>query len=192
VKLWVRSNQWFYWCSYAVFLITYITLVCCDGVRRSWPANIICLAIFTMAFSYMAGTISSFYDTQSVLVAVGITAAVCLSVSLFAIQTRIDFTMCSGLIFAFCMVFIFFGFACLITYLATGPSYAHYVMHCVYGGLAAGLFSLFLVFDTQMVIGGHKRRYQLSPEEYIYGALQLYVDVVNLFIIMLGLFGNRN
>jgi protein lifeguard len=43
-----------------------------------------------------------------------------------------------------------------------------------------------------MVVGGHKRRYQLSPEEHIYGALQLYVDVVNLFIIILGLFGKRS
>lgn len=53
------------------------------------------------------------------------------------------------------------------------------------------LFRQFLVFDTQMVVGGNKRRYQLSPEEYIYGALQLYVDVVNLFIIILGLVGGK-
>jgi len=50
----------------------------------------------------------------------------------------------------------------------------------------------FLVFDTQMVVGGKHRRYQLSPEEYIYGALQLYVDIVNLFILLLGLVGKRN
>ena len=34
-----------FYCS-AVFLVTYITLVCCPGVRRSYPANFICLAIF--------------------------------------------------------------------------------------------------------------------------------------------------
>jgi len=188
IKHWVQNNSWFYWCSYAVFLVTYITLVCCDGVRRRWPANIICLVIFTAAFSYMAATITSFYDTQSVLIALGITAAVCLAISLFAIQTKIDFTMCSGLIFALCAVLFFFGIACMITYLVSGPNY---IMHCVYGGLAAVVFSMFLVFDTQMVVGGQKRRYQLSPEEYIYGALQLYVDVVNLFIIILGLVGGK-
>jgi hypothetical protein len=188
VKDWVRRNSWFYWCSYAVFLVTYITLVCCDNVRRRWPANFICLTIFTMAFSYIAATITSYYDINSVMIALGITAAVCLSISLFAIQTKIDFTMCSGLIFALAMVLFFFGIACMITYFVSGPNY---ILQCVYGGLAAIVFSLFLVFDTQMVVGGSNRRYQLSPEEYIYGALQLYVDVVNLFIIILGLVGGK-
>jgi len=39
--LWPLVNR----CS-AVFLVTYITLVCCEGVRRRWPGNFICLAIF--------------------------------------------------------------------------------------------------------------------------------------------------
>lgn len=33
------------------------------------------------------------------------------------------------------------------------------------------------------------RKHELSPEEYIYGAMQLYCDVVNLFMIFLSLFG---
>jgi hypothetical protein len=187
VREWVQRNNWFYYCAYGVFLVTYITLVCCDSVRRRWPSNIICLAIFTLAFSYMAGTISSFYSTESVLIALGITAAVCLAISLFAIQTKIDFTMCSGLLFALCMTLMFFGLACMIFYLVAGPSR---ILQCVYGGLAALVFSLFLVFDTQMVVvGGQKRKYELSAEEHIYGALQLYLDIVYLFLIVLSLFG---
>jgi len=41
-----------------------------------------------------------------------------------------------------------------------------------------------------MLIGG--RKYQLSEEEYVYGALQLYMDIVYLFIIILSLFGAGN
>jgi len=40
-----------------------------------------------------------------------------------------------------------------------------------------------------MVVGGKKRRYQLSAEEHIYGALQLYLDVVNLFLLILSIVG---
>ena len=36
------------------------------------------------------------------------------------------------------------------------------------------------------------RKYELSPEEYISGALQLYIDVVYIFIIILGFSGNNN
>ena len=48
----------------------------------------------------------------------------------------------------------------------------------------------FLVYDTQMVVGG--RKHQLGPDEYIYGAVQLYLDVVYLFLIILSLFGKKN
>lgn len=47
----------------------------------------------------------------------------------------------------------------------------------------------FLIFDTQQVMGG--RKYELSPEEYIYGALQLYIDVVYIFLIILGFMGKK-
>jgi len=47
----------------------------------------------------------------------------------------------------------------------------------------------FLIFDTQMIVGGQKRRYQLSPEEHIFGALQLYLDIVYIFLIVLSLVG---
>ncbi|KAH9519235.1 hypothetical protein Btru_075017 [Bulinus truncatus] len=61
----------------------------------------------------MTATISSFHSTEIVLIAAGITAAICLSISLFAIQTKIDFTMCSvtvvcssdGLVFLWLVLF---------------------------------------------------------------------------------------
>lgn len=192
IKVWMRSgaNQAVYWVSYAVFLTTYIILVCIPKVRRQVPYNYITLAVFTLALTYMTATISSYHSTYIVLVAIGITAAVCLAISLFAIQTKIDFTMCSGLLFVLCMVLFFFGISVLICYLVTGNSFATYVMNCVYGGIAALVFGLFLAYDTQMLVGG--RKYELSEEEYVYGALQLYIDVVYLFIIILSLFGLAN
>ena len=48
----------------------------------------------------------------------------------------------------------------------------------------------FLIYDTQMIMGGKK--HELSPEEYIYGALQLYIDVVYIFIFLLSLMGKSN
>ena len=53
-----------------------------------------------------------------------------------------------------------------------------------------GLCWQFLVYDTQMIVGG--RKVELSPEEYIYGALQLYIDIVYLFLIILSCFGKSN
>ncbi|KAF7260027.1 hypothetical protein EG68_02548 [Paragonimus skrjabini miyazakii] len=188
VRLWVQRNSWFYYLSYATFICTYIALVCCPGVRRRYPGNFIALGIFTLAFSYLTGTITSFYNTESVLIAVAITAALCLAISLFAIQTRIDFTKCTALLFVLSMVVLLTGLACIIVYAVTGSN--NRVLQAVYGGLGALLFGLYLAFDTQMIIGG--RKHELSPEEYISGALQLYMDIVNLFLMILSLFGNRD
>jgi len=189
LKLWVHSTGfWFYIAAYMTFLITYIVLVCCPSLRRASPGNFICLAIFTLALSWMAGTISSFHETEIVLIAIAITTAVCLSLAIFAIQSKIDFTMCSGLLFALTMVLFFFGLTVIIG--GAFVSYeSYFIMHCVYGGLAALLFSLFLVYDIQVVMGGGK--YELSPEEYIFGALQIYLDIVYLFLIILSLMGGK-
>ncbi|VEL08730.1 unnamed protein product [Protopolystoma xenopodis] len=162
-------------------------MVCCPSVRRRFPGNFIALSVFTLAFSYMTGTISSFYDTYSVLIAVGVTAGMCLIISLFAIQTKIDFTKCSALILVLSIVLLLTGIACAIVYAVSGPNK---VLHAVYGGIGALVFSLYLVFDTQMIVGG--RKHEMSPEEYIYGALQLYMDVVNLFLMLLSLIGSRD
>lgn len=188
IRHWVQTDgRVCYYVSYATFIVTYFVLICVPSVRRKTPGNYICLGIFTLVFSYMVGTISSFYDTYSVLIAAGITALVCLSISIFAIQTKIDFTMCSGLLFVLVIVLFFFGWSVMIVYYTVG---FNYILHCVYGGVAALVFSLFLVYDTQMIVGG--RKHELSPEEYIYGALQLYIDVVYIFLIILSLFGKSN
>ena len=89
VKYFVQRNVWVVIFSYVVFLVTYITLVCCSSVRRKYPANFIMLGIFTLALSYMTGAISSTYDTKIVFMAVGITAVICFLLSLFAMQTKV-------------------------------------------------------------------------------------------------------
>jgi len=56
--------------------------------------------------------------------------------------------------------------------------------------LTINCFSSFqyLVFDTQMMMGGNKK-YSISPEEYIFAALSLYIDIVMLFMYILEIIG---
>jgi FtsH-binding integral membrane protein len=48
---------------------------------------------------------------------------------------------------------------------------------------------MFLVYDTQQIMGGKK--YSISPEEHVFAAVQLYVDVVYIFLAILQLGGRR-
>lgn len=38
-------------------------------------------------------------------------------------------------------------------------------------------------------ISGGKHKYSISPEEYIFAALNLYIDIVNIFMYILMLIG---
>lgn len=50
------------------------------------------------------------------------------------------------------------------------------------------VFLKYLVFDTQLMLGGSKK-YSLSPEEYIFAALNLYIDIIMLFLYILEIIG---
>ena len=57
-------------------------------------------------------------------------------------------------------------------------------------GIAGALiFSCYLVYDTQLMMGG-THAYSLSPEEYIFASLNLYLDIINLFMYILSIIGN--
>ncbi|XP_006006956.1 protein lifeguard 2a [Latimeria chalumnae] len=185
VRLYVQYNRALYFASYAIFLSTYLALVCCSGVRRRYPWNLILLSVFTLAMSYMAGMLASYHNTKSVMLCIGITAMVCLCVTLFCFQTKFDFTSCHGLMFAVMMALFLTGLVMVFT---VPFGYIPW-LQTVYAGLGALAFTLFLAYDTQLLIGN--RRYSLSPEEHVFGALCLYMDIVYIFIFLLQLFGSR-
>lgn len=65
------------------------------------------------------------------------------------------------------------------------------VLKVIYAGLGAVLFSVYLVYDTQMMMGGN-HKYSISPEEYIFAALNLYLDIINIFMFILSLLGSQD
>jgi FtsH-binding integral membrane protein len=60
--------------------------------------------------------ISAYYNIQSVLIALGITAFVCLGVTIFSFQTKYDFTNCFGILFVISLALLGFGIICIFTY----------------------------------------------------------------------------
>ncbi|XP_048463893.1 A-kinase anchor protein 9-like [Rhincodon typus] len=166
-------------CSPAVFILI-IILSCCDGVRRKAPWNIMLLLLFTILEGLLLGAISVFYRADAVMWAVGATAFVSLGLTLFSLQTKWDFTAGSGVLFVVLLVLVAFGILCAII--------QSFWLQIVYASLGTLIFSIYLVVDTQLMLGG-KHRYSLSPEEYIFAALNLYLDTINLFLFILQIIG---
>jgi len=174
------QNFWILYLFMAGTFVVMIVLACCESVARKHPINLILLGTFTIFESFLIGAISSRYKTDTLLIAVGITLAVVIGLTIFAFQTKIDFTGCGVYLFVICLVFFVFGIFAMI--------FRSKVLQVVYAAMGAGIFSIYLVFDTQLMMGG-KHKYSISPEDYIMAALSLYVDIIQLFLMILRLVG---
>ncbi|XP_056129193.1 fas apoptotic inhibitory molecule 2b [Lampris incognitus] len=183
VRFFIQTHPGLYMASYLTFFATYIALSCCGDLRRQFPWNLILLTVFTLSMACMMGFVSSFYNTKSVTLCLGITALVCLSVTIFSFQTKIDVTSCHGVLFVLCVVMLL----CAVTLSIVVPFGYVPWLHAIYAVIGAILFTLFLAFDTQLLIGN--KSYTLSPEEYIFAALNIYLDIIYLFSFLLQIFG---
>lgn len=63
------------------------------------------------------------------------------------------------------------------------------VLHLIYSCFGAFLFSIYLIYDTQLMMGGD-HKYSISPEEYVFAALNIYIDIINIFMYILAILGD--
>ena len=159
-----------------------IALFCC-GLARVTPWNYLLLGVFTLSVSLMVGTIVGAYTVDSVLIALGITLLAFAILTLYACQTKTDFTVCGGVLLVALSIFFVAGIIFMFF-----PSFANAKLtQIIYGSIGALIFSVYIIYDTQLIMGGHK--YQLGPEDYIFGAMALYLDIINLFLNILRVVG---
>ncbi|XP_073329533.1 protein lifeguard 3-like [Pagrus major] len=183
VRQFVIRYPGIYWASFVVYFVVYCILVCCKEPRRRFPWNFLLLGVFTLALSYMCGTISSYYDTKAIFIAMGITAVVCIAVTVFCFQTKVDFTSCGGFL---CIAAVLLMIVGIVTAIVLSFQYVPW-LHMLYAAIGAIVYTLFLVYNTQLLIGN--RELAISPEEYVYGALSLYIDIVHIFLFILQISG---
>jgi FtsH-binding integral membrane protein len=111
-----------------------------------------------------------------------VTVVICLGLTAFSFQTKYDFTMMGGSLFCILMVFTLFGILAMFIRIPA--------MQMVLAAVGAIIFSVYLVYDTQLMIGG-KHKMSISPEEYVFAALNIYMDVIMIFLYILRLLGSR-
>lgn len=181
-KGFVRQNWWFTLVSYVAAIAVLIALSCCENLRRKSPHNLLLLGAFTLTYGVVIGVIASRYRVEDVLTAAGITVAVCVGLTIFSFQTKWDFTMMGGILFVCLIVLFLFGI--LAIFLGD-------IFRLFLAAAGALLFSVYLVYDTQLMIGGNHKM-SISPEEYIFAALNIYMDIIMIFLYLLRLFGSRD
>jgi len=168
-------------------------LMCCPNVMREFPRNYIVLGIFTLGEAVLVGIVCSQYTAQSVLVAFGLTAFVVTALMLFACQTKYDFTGLAPYFYIALLILtgmsLVFCFASMFGASQTG---AFRNLYLLYAGFGALLFSGYIVLDTQLIIGGKNAQMQIGIDDYCLAAMNIYLDIVQLFLYILSLLGDRN
>ncbi len=145
IREWFHSNFWIHWVLIILTFITVIVLSCFSEIRRKYPVNIIILFAFTLLESLLLGSISATYETYTVFMAIGVTGIIVVGLTIFSFQTKYDFTGKGTYLFVFLLVL--FGFGIIAAIIRSR------ILSIVYGSIGALIFSFYIVYDTQLMMG---------------------------------------
>ena len=159
-----------------LFLIITITVCimfsCVRDTARKFPINYILLFAFTLSMSFYCLIFCAFFDPQDVIAAAILTIAATIGLTVYAIRTKDDFSYLGGLLFCFMFLSIFtIGF--------------YFWIRATIFWLALGVlvYSLYIIYDTQLIMGNVGVEY--SIDDYCFAALNLYIDIIYLFLRIL-------
>ncbi|XP_054844306.1 protein lifeguard 4 [Eublepharis macularius] len=141
--------------------------------RHQHPLNLYLLFGFTLLEALTIGIAVTFSEVYVVLQAFILTTAVFLALTVYTLQSKKDFSKAGAGLFACLWILLLSGFLRLFFYSE--------VVELVFAAAGALLFCGFIIYDTHLLM--HK----LSPEEYILAAINLYLDIINLFLHLLRL-----
>lgn len=142
-----------FYSSFVVGFGTMIAIMCCGNNARIYPRNYILLGVCTVACGVMLGVICTFYTAESVLLAAGMTVLMAVGLTAFACQTKWDFVGSAPYIFAALLTLVLFGLCIPLYHGRTETASTRGVMWKIYAGLGCLVFSFFIVYDTQLIVG---------------------------------------
>mmetsp|Transcript_32031 Transcript_32031/g.92300 ORF Transcript_32031/g.92300 Transcript_32031/m.92300 type:complete len:261 (-) Transcript_32031:82-864(-) len=189
-KHWIESHIWLcYVANVAAMVMLVCTMCCCPQVMRNFPSNYVFLFTFTVLISFVVGFVCTVYTGVSVLVAAATTSIVFLCLTAYACCTKSDFTgMGPYLVAAMNCLCVFSFVICVWSMFAPLPE----AMRLVLAFLGVIVFSFHTVYDTQLIVGGRHKQNQFGIDDYVLAAITIYMDIINLFLYILQLLGDRS
>ncbi|CAH2079141.1 unnamed protein product [Thlaspi arvense] len=145
--------------------------------QKKHPINLIILTLFTLSISFAVGLCCSFSKGRIVLEAAILTATMVLGLTVYtfwAVKRGHDFSFLAPFLFGALLIILVFSLIQIFHPLGKLSS-------MIFSGIAAILFCGYIVYDTNRLIK------KLEQDEYISAAISLYLDIVNLFLNLLGI-----
>ena len=167
-----------YW---GAVILEFILLFGIYAAKNKTPLNLVLLFAFTFMSGFtLAPTLAMFIAANMGYVigeAFGLTAVAFIALTIFAMNTKRNFSTMGKILFISLIVIIVASIANIFLHLP--------MLQLAIASAGAVLFSFFILYDTQNIIRGN-----ISSE--IEAAVALYLDFLNLFISLLQIFAITN
>lgn len=155
-------------------------------MKMSKTAAYACFFAYSILNGINLSAIFAVYDFGSIVYALGMTTVLFVCMSIIGHTTNVDLTKFSSLIFVGLIVIIIGG---LINFLLRSSLF-DWILSCFGVVLFLGLTA----YDMQKIRHIYNETFsdsELSSKMIVYGALELYLDFINIFIRILSIFGRR-
>ena len=168
---------------FITFICMFIPLIMAQRAARDFPRNV----IFTFLFTFVAGVyIAPFLllaernAPGSVVSAAALTGVAFGGLTLYALVSRRDFSAWGS--FFMIGLLVLFG-AMIINFFVASAAAGLWI-----SAIGVLIFSGLLVFDTWRIL----RSGTFGEDDYVIAAVQIYLDLLNMFLFILSLLGNRS
>lgn len=156
--------------------------------RRSSPLKWQLLSLFTVGEALSVGFISSFYKFRTVVSAMLATTVATVGVSLYTIlqkNPKYDLSQWGAGLSSCGVIFLVYGLIYLFELFGILPAGFLPYNEVLYSLLGTVLFSAYLAYHTKLIVSGKHTKYQMNEKDYVFGAMSLYNDIINIFIYLL-------
>eukprot|EP00591_Stephanopyxis_turris_P001271 CAMPEP_0195523838 /NCGR_PEP_ID=MMETSP0794_2-20130614/23294_1 /TAXON_ID=515487 /ORGANISM="Stephanopyxis turris, Strain CCMP 815" /LENGTH=282 /DNA_ID=CAMNT_0040653921 /DNA_START=97 /DNA_END=945 /DNA_ORIENTATION=- len=183
IRTQIQESAWIFWVVLVAWIILYIGCVFAQFACRKAPYNYIVLSAFTLGTGVFLGVLSCYSTLVEVAIAIGLTILIAVSIIVLTHCSFMNGFVGPAPYIAVAVMAIFWSCMLLIP-VAFGVLWYTY-FNVLWSGLGVLLFSLFIIYDTTIIIAGSHRKIKFTGQDHCVAALSLYLDIVNLFICLL-------
>ena len=162
------------------FILSLVLLVALMCFKERYPTNIVLLSAWTFVEAYTIGVVTASYADRGqgimVVQAGGLTLFIFSVLTIYTWTSKTDFSFMGPMLFSCLIGMILYSLAAWLFHFPTTG--------LVYSCFGALVFSGYVVYDTYLIL---KR---LGPDDWILGAISLYLDIINLFLYILQILGS--
>jgi FtsH-binding integral membrane protein len=178
INQFVISTPSLFYVAMALSLGVMFPLVC---YRKSYPANLVLLGVWTFVEAYTLGLVCAIYANEGsgmvVLQAFIITFAIFFFLTAVTFVSKIDFSFLGFGLMIGTVGLLVWGFIAWVV---------GWNITFVYSLIGAILFSLWILYDTSQIL------HRLEPDDWVIACVELYLDILNLFLFILTLLSSSD